>query len=141
MTDLLLRVEGLTKRFGPVVANDDVSFEVRRGELHCLLGENGAGKSTLSSCIYGLYRPERGRLYWQEREVSFGSPGEALRLGIGMVHQHFVLVPAFTVIENIIVGTNAPGIVLDVAAAARRLDELCRIYDLEADLHAEVGKL
>jgi simple sugar transport system ATP-binding protein len=102
-----LSIRSLSKRFGPVVANDNVSLEVRPGELHCLLGENGAGKSTLSSCVYGLYQPDEGRIFIDGEERRFHSPADAIRAGIGMVHQHFVLVPSFTVIENIVVGTGA----------------------------------
>src|SRR5688572_33489094 len=101
-----LSIWKLSKRFGQVNANDDVSLEIRPGELHCLLGENGAGKSTLSSCLYGLYQPDHGRVLVDGVPVALTSPVDALRAGIGMVHQHFVLVPTFTVLENIVVGTG-----------------------------------
>src|SRR3954471_15660734 len=97
----------ITKRFpGGVVANNDVTFEVARGEVHALLGENGAGKSTLSNILTGLYRPDAGEILLRGQPVSFASPREALEAGIGMVHQHFRLVPPFTVAENVILGDH-----------------------------------
>ncbi|MCY3877021.1 MAG: ATP-binding cassette domain-containing protein, partial [Rhodobacteraceae bacterium] len=97
-----LKVEQITKRFGDVVAVDSASFDVRRGEIHCLLGENGAGKSTLSECLYGFFRPDAGTIHLDGEEVSYASPRDAISRGVGMVHQHFVLVPTFSVIENIV---------------------------------------
>ena len=98
----LLRTRNLTKRFHQVVAIDSVSFDVQPGEIHCLLGENGAGKSTLAECIYGFYRPEQGEIYIEGEPVQISSPAEAIGRGIGMVHQHFVLVPTLSVLENIV---------------------------------------
>jgi simple sugar transport system ATP-binding protein len=101
----LLRVEQLTKRFPQVVANEGVSLEIyNKGEIHCLLGENGAGKSTLAECLYGFYKPDSGHIYFKGKPVRLSSPVDAIHLGIGMVHQHFVLVPPLTVIENVVVG-------------------------------------
>jgi len=102
----LLRTQALTKKFHQVVAIDSVSFDVRPGEIHCLLGENGAGKSTLAECIYGFYQPEQGEIFVEGKPVQMSSPAEAIGRGIGMVHQHFVLVPTLSVLENIVVGTN-----------------------------------
>ena len=136
-----LKVEGITKRFGDVVAVDSASFDVRRGEIHCLLGENGAGKSTLSECLYGFFRPDAGTIYLDGKEVSYTSPRDAISSGIGMVHQHFVLVPTFSVIENIILGTHATGWSLDLADARRRLTEICDSYEIEVDFDAEVWQL
>lgn len=137
----LLKVEELTKRFGQVVANDAVSLDVQRGEIHCLLGENGAGKSTLAECIYGFYKPESGRIYFEGELVNLATPSDAIDLGIGMVHQHFVLVPPLTVIENVIVGTPNPGVLLNVTAAETRLKSLCENYGFELDLNAKVWQL
>ncbi|WP_119299950.1 ABC transporter ATP-binding protein [Dongia deserti] len=135
-----LSISNLSKRFGPVIANDGVSLEIRPGELHCLLGENGAGKSTLSSCLYGLYQPDQGRIVIDGEERRFRSPADAIRASIGMVHQHFVLVPTFTVLENIVVGTGA-GWRLDTRAARRRVSELCQRNGLQLNLDALVGDL
>jgi general nucleoside transport system ATP-binding protein len=135
-----LSVKNLSKRFGPVQANDDVSLDVAAGELHCLLGENGAGKSTLSACLYGLYRPDGGRILVEGVEQAFRSPADAIAAGIGMVHQHFVLVPTFTVLENIVVGTGA-GVTLDLAQARKRIGALCERHALEIALDAVVEDL
>lgn len=137
----LLRVEGLTKRFPQVVANDNISLEVYKGEIHCLLGENGAGKTTLAECLYGFYRPDAGRIYFKGQPVRLTSPSDAIALGIGMVHQHFVLVPPLTVIENVVVGTPHTGILLDLRQAEKRLAELCRTYGVDLDLHAKIWQL
>jgi general nucleoside transport system ATP-binding protein len=130
-----LSIRNLSKRFGPVQANDDVSLDVAAGELHCLLGENGAGKSTLSACLYGLYRPDGGRILVEGVEQAFRSPADAIAAGIGMVHQHFVLVPTFTVLENIVVGTGV-GVTLDLAGARKRVRALCERHALEIALDA-----
>jgi general nucleoside transport system ATP-binding protein len=131
---------GLTKRFGPLVAVDGVSLTVAPGEIHCLLGENGAGKSTLSSCLYGLYRLDAGRMEVDGRPYAPRSPLDAVAAGLGMVHQHFVLVPTFTALENIVVGTGT-GWRLDLAAARRRVSELCAGYGIALDLDRRVGEL
>jgi simple sugar transport system ATP-binding protein len=125
-----LAVRHLTKRFGALIANDDVSLTVEAGELHCLLGENGAGKSTFSACVYGLLRPDAGEIEIDGSKVELTSPAKAIASGIGMVHQHFVLVPSFTVLENIVVGTGS-GLSLDMAEARRRILDLGRRFGLE----------
>ena len=109
-TAIAVAAFGVTKRFPGILANDDVTFEVRTGEVHALLGENGAGKTTLSNILTGLYRPEQGHLVVDDRPVVFASPRDAIAAGIGMVHQHFRLVPTFTVTENIVLGTDTPQI-------------------------------
>ncbi|HEX6119313.1 MAG TPA: ABC transporter ATP-binding protein [Dongiaceae bacterium] len=135
-----LSIRHLSKRFGPVQANDEVSLDVAAGELHCLLGENGAGKSTLSACLYGLYRPDGGRILVDGIERDFRSPADAIAAGIGMVHQHFVLVPTFTVLENIVVGTGT-GLPLDLAGARAQVRALCARHGLEINLDAAVEDL
>src|SRR5580765_6024239 len=99
-------MQGIRKEFPGVVANDDVSFDVRRGEVHALLGENGAGKSTLMNILYGLYKPDSGEILLNGRPVTFHSAKDAIAAGIGMVHQHFMLIPVMTVAENIVLGTE-----------------------------------
>ncbi|MBL8583937.1 MAG: ABC transporter ATP-binding protein [Rhizobiaceae bacterium] len=137
----VLRVEALTKRFAGVTANDGVDFDLSSGEIHCLFGENGAGKSTLSSCIFGFYRPDGGRIFVHGREVDFSSPSDAIAAGIGMVHQHFVLVPEFTVLENIIVGTQKSGWRLNAREARRKIEAICSEYGIEVNLDAYVWEL
>ena len=122
--DLVLEMRDIRKEFPGVVANDGVSFDVRRGEVHALLGENGAGKSTLMNILYGLYRPDGGEITLNGKPVSFSSAREAIEAGIGMVHQHFMLIPVMTVAENIVLGTEPVkgGVFLDEKAADRRVD-------------------
>jgi simple sugar transport system ATP-binding protein len=137
----LLHTQMLTKRFHQVVAIDSISFDVQPGEIHCLLGENGAGKSTLAECIYGFYKPEQGEIFVDGRVVQMSSPAEAIGHGIGMVHQHFVLVPTLSVLENIVVGTNSSGMLLDLSKAEKEVKRLCERYCVELDLGAKVWQL
>jgi general nucleoside transport system ATP-binding protein len=137
----LLRTEKLTKRFGEVIANQEVSFDIKPGEIHCLLGENGAGKTTLSECLFGYYHPEGGKIYFNEELVKITSPSDAIRLGIGMVHQHFILARPISVIENIVVGTDAAQMFLDLTEANKRLTQLCSDYDVSIDLNAKIWQL
>ncbi len=141
--DVVLDVRDVTKTFpGGVVANADVSFDLRRGEIHCLLGENGAGKSTLMNVIFGLYRPDEGEVLLNGAPTSFNSSRDAIRAGIGMVHQHFKLIPVFTVAENVVLGaepTNGP--FYDADAARSQILELGARYGLEVDPDAMVGDL
>ncbi|HIQ08909.1 MAG TPA: ATP-binding cassette domain-containing protein, partial [Anaerolineaceae bacterium] len=142
MNDLALEVRGVTKRFPGVVANDGVNFALRRGEIHALLGENGAGKTTLMNIIYGLYRPDEGEIFVNGQKAEINSPHDAIRLGIGMVHQHFMLVPVFTVAENLILGAEVTrGPMLDLAAARQAVQELSKHYGLEVDPDAVVEDL
>jgi ABC-type uncharacterized transport system ATPase subunit len=135
-----LELRGITKRFGPVVANARVDFDLRRGEVHALLGENGAGKSTLMSILYGLYHPDEGEILVDGDYVKVDSPARAIELGIGMVHQHFMLVPVMSVTENIVLGgePRGRGGLLDVREGARRVKELSERYGLVVDPDAVI---
>ncbi len=136
-----LRLAGITKRFPGVLANDDISLEVRGGEIHGLLGENGAGKTTLMNVVYGLYRPDDGQIFVDGQEVSIRNPEHAVELGIGMVHQHFMLVPDMTVSENVALGpSRGPGL-SRLEEVDERLEELSEQFGLPVDPHAVVEDL
>ena len=138
----VLEVEGVTKTFPGVIANEDVSLTLNHGEIHCLLGENGAGKSTLVNMVFGLHRPDRGTIRVRGETVRFDDSGDAIARGIGMVHQHFQLIPVFTVAENIILGNEVTrGAFLDLDSARRQIDELAERYGLAVDPDATVGDL
>ncbi len=100
----VLEAKGITKQFPGVLANDQVDFDLRKGEIHALLGENGAGKTTLMNILYGLYKPESGQVTVDDKPIAIHSPKDSIKAGIGMVHQHFMLIPVFTVAENIMLG-------------------------------------
>jgi simple sugar transport system ATP-binding protein len=135
-----VEMRGITKRFGALAANAEVDLTLRVGRIHALLGENGAGKSTLSKILYGLYRPDAGSIHVYGQPAHFGSPGEAMAAGVGMVTQHFSLVPTFTVAENIILGlTN--GLRLDRQAAEERVAALAKRYGLSVEPGAVVRNL
>ena len=140
---LALEMRAVTKRFPGVLANDRVNFQLEKGEIHALLGENGAGKSTLMNILYGLYSQDEGQVFLNGQEVEIAEPTDAIRLGIGMVHQHFMLVPVMTVAENIILGTEIVknGFVLDQKTAAQQISNLSRQYGLEIDPDAYVKDL
>ncbi|WP_448626942.1 ABC transporter ATP-binding protein [Geodermatophilus sp. URMC 64] len=126
-----VELRGITKRFPGVVANRDIELRVRRGEVHAIVGENGAGKSTLMKTLYGMHRPDEGTILLDGREVHFRSPADAIAAGIGMVHQHFMLADNFTVLENIVLGSEPTrGGRLDRAEARRRIAEISDRYDL-----------
>ena len=139
-TPPLVVMRGVTKRFPGVVANDDVSIELRAGEVHALVGENGAGKSTLMRVLYGIYPPDGGSIEVRGREVRIHSPRDAIARGIGMVHQHFVLVDPFTVAENVILGQEGSQL-LHPDEANRRVAELADMYGFQIDPSARVEQL
>lgn len=134
-----VKMVGVTKRFGKVTANNQVDFSVYSGEIHSLVGENGAGKTTLMRILYGLYAPTEGEIYIEGEKVEFSSSLQAIKKGIGMVHQHFMLIPRLTVAENIILGSE-PGsrLKLDRREAVRRIREICDRYHLAIDVEARV---
>ncbi|MGE5463574.1 MAG: ATP-binding cassette domain-containing protein, partial [Syntrophothermus sp.] len=103
---VVLDAKGITKKFPGVLANDNVNFDLRKGEIHALLGENGAGKTTLMNILYGLYKPDAGEVLVDGKPMELHSPKDAIHHGIGMVHQHFMLIPVFTVTENIMLGAE-----------------------------------
>ena len=139
----VLELKGITKRFPGIVANDHVDFTLGRNEVHALLGENGAGKSTLMNVLYGLYQPDEGEIYVKGERVKISSPKDAIDLGIGMVHQHFMLIPVMTVAENIVLA-NEPkqaGVLLDYTAARRRVEDLSRTFSFAIDPGARIDSL
>src|SRR4051794_21150258 len=137
-----LELRHITKRFGSLVANHAIDFELRRGEIHALLGENGAGKSTLMNVLYGLHQPDEGEIRLDGEPVRIGSPRQATGLRIGMVHQHFMLVPVMTVAENLVLGSEPhKGPLLDYGAAAARTRELSERFGLAVDPEARVEDL
>src|SRR4030067_1966450 len=137
---LAVEMLSIVKRFPGVVANDGVTLEIQQGEVHGLLGENGAGKTTLMNILYGLYRPGEGRLFVQGVEARFTNPGDAIAAGIGMVHQHFMLIPVFTVAENLVLGDEPRrGMRLDIRRAEQEVRELSSRYGLKVDPTARIG--
>ncbi|WP_274363564.1 ABC transporter ATP-binding protein [Paenibacillus thermotolerans] len=139
--DYAVEMLGIRKEFPGIVANDDITLRLKRGEIHALLGENGAGKSTLMSILFGMYQPDRGSIKVSGKEVRIGNPNVANKLGIGMVHQHFKLVENFTVTENIILGSEPRGwfgLKLDVDTASKRIEQLSKQYGLDVDPYAKI---
>lgn len=136
---VVLEAKGITKRFPGVLANDRVDFDLRQGEIHVLLGENGAGKSTLMNVLYGLYHPDEGQFFRNGQPISIDNPKDAIAQGIGMVHQHFMLIPVFTVTENIMLGEEEmKNGVLDRKGVAKKVRDLSHQYGLDIDPDAFV---
>lgn len=137
-----LEMRGIVKRFPGVLANDHVNFDVKAGEIHALLGENGAGKSTLMKTLYGLYQPDKGEILLNGRSVTIHSPTDSLKLGIGMIHQHFMLVDNVTVAENVALGLKSSrGARLDLDVVSARIRELAEKYGLQVNPDAVISKL
>jgi general nucleoside transport system ATP-binding protein len=139
----VLELRGITKTFPGVLANDNVNLALEQGEIHALLGENGAGKTTLMNILYGLYKPDQGEILVQGEKVDVQDPNDAIARGIGMVHQHFMLIPVMTVTENVMLGVEPTknGIFLDKAKVAKRIREISQQYGLEIDPDAYVKDL
>jgi simple sugar transport system ATP-binding protein len=138
-----LELRGITKRFGDLIANDSISLRVESGEIHALLGENGAGKSTLMNVVYGLLAPDEGKILVDEKEITINSPLDALAAGIGMVHQHFMLIPVFTVAENIVLGhEKVKGLgFLDLEGAKREIARVSAEFNFDVDPDALIEDL
>jgi simple sugar transport system ATP-binding protein len=141
MADTAVHMSGVVKRFPGVVANDGVNFDVRKGEVHALLGENGAGKSTLSNILTGLYRPDEGMIEIDGLPASFSSPKSALDAGIGMVHQHFRLVQPFTVAENVVLGNPETPFTIDSVSINEKVARLAERFDMAVDPAARIWQL
>jgi general nucleoside transport system ATP-binding protein len=139
----VLELRGMTKRFPGIVANDHIDFDLGRGEVHALLGENGAGKSTLMNVLYGLYHPDEGEIRIKGEPVRINSPKDAIERGIGMVHQHFMLIPVMTVAENIVLASEPTraGVLLDYGAARKRVTELSRTFNFAIDPDARIDEI
>ena len=138
---LAVRMLGIVKRFPGVVANDGVDFDLRVGEVHAVLGENGAGKSTLMNVLVGLYRPDEGRIEVDGRPVDFHSPRDAIGAGLGMVHQHFTLVPSQTITENILLGLDQPRFRLRLGSFEDEVAELAERFGLRVDPRAKIWQI
>ena len=139
----VLELRRITKRFPGIVANDAVDFDLRRGEVHALLGENGAGKSTLMNVLYGLYHPDEGEIVINGKPIRIGSPHAAIDAGIGMVHQHFMLIPVMTVAENIVLAEEprTAGVLLDYRAAVERVRAISEQFGLVVDPNAKIENI
>jgi len=139
---IVLEAKGITKQFPGVLASDNVNFDLRKGEIHALLGENGAGKSTLMNLIYGLHLPDKGEIIVNGKPIEIKSPNDSIAAGIGMVHQHFMLIPVFTVAENVMLGDEETKRgSLDRASVAAKINEISKQYGLDVDPNALVGPL
>ena len=135
----VIEMNHITKEFPGIKANDDITLQLKRGEIHALLGENGAGKSTLMSVLFGLYQPEEGEIRKNGEVVKINNPNDATALGIGMVHQHFKLIEVFTVLDNIILGAETTKMgFLQKKVARKKVEELSERYGLKVDLDAKV---
>ncbi len=140
-SNLIVEMKGIVKRFPGVLANDHVDFELRAGEIHALLGENGAGKSTLMNVLAGLYKQDAGSIKVKGRTLEFSSPRDAIKAGIGMVHQHFMLVPSQTVTENILLGLDEPRFFMRLNEYDKKIADLGERYGLKVDPRAKIWQL
>ena len=137
--DLVVRMENITKKFGDFIANDGIDLDIRRGEIHSLLGENGAGKTTLMNMLYGMSSPTSGEIYINNEKKEFKDPNDAIKAGLGMVHQHFMLIEPFTVVENIVLGMEPMnGIKVDIKKAREDVIALSEKYGFKIDPDAKI---
>ena len=138
-SQVMVRMKDIVKKFGTFTANDHINLTVHKGEVHAILGENGAGKSTMMNVLCGLYKPTSGQIFIKEKEVHFSSPKDAIDIGIGMVHQHFMLIQPFTVTDNIILGIEpVKGLAIDKATARKKVMELSERYGMKVDPDARI---
>ena len=139
-TEPAIELKDITKRFGHVIANSDVNLKVESGTIHGIVGENGAGKSTLMNILFGLYQPDSGTIFLNEQAVEVNSPEKSIALGIGMVHQHFMLVPTFTVLENAMLGNEGSMLLKSgEESVLNRLKGLSKNYGLDVDFEAIIS--
>ena len=138
---LMLVMNDITKRFPGIVANDHVNFSLRKGEIHTLLGENGAGKSTLMNVLDGIYYPDEGEIFIEGKRVDLRSPLDSMKHGIGMIHQHFMLVDSLSVIENVVLGLESQGFFLDRKAVAHQIEAIATKYNFRVDPYAKIWQL
>jgi len=137
-----IELKGITKKFGNLIANDSINLKVARGEIHAILGENGAGKSTLMNIVYGLVKADSGKILVEDKEVTINEPADALKYGIGMVHQHFMLIPVFTVAENIALGREqSKGGFLSLDEVKKRIKSLADEFKFDIDPDALIEDL
>ena len=141
-TRLAIELRDITKRFGHVIANSDVNLRVESGSIHGIVGENGAGKSTLMNILFGLYKPDSGKILLNDKPVEVNSPEKSIALGIGMVHQHFMLVPTFTVLENVMLGNEGSMLLKSgEESVLNRLKSLSKNYGLDVDFEALISDI
>ena len=139
LNTVVVDMRNITKKFGDFTANDGIQLTVHKGEIHAILGENGAGKSTLMNQLYGMYPPTSGEIYIKGQKIHMDSPKKAISAGIGMVHQHFMLVQPFTVTQNIVLGMEPQkGIMLDMATARKNVEAISKKYGLAVDPDAKI---
>lgn len=137
--DEIIKLENIEKHFGSVYANKDINLTIKRGDVHSIVGENGAGKSTLMNILYGMIRPDSGSIYYDGEKIEIKSPHDAIARGIGMVHQHFMLVPSFTVMENIVLGLPPRGEKIWRPENFRpEITKIMEDFGLEVDLNAKI---
>ncbi|MEG1416646.1 MAG: ATP-binding cassette domain-containing protein, partial [Clostridium sp.] len=135
-----IKVENITKTFGKVIANKNINFEAKQGEIHCLLGENGAGKSTLMSILSGVYTPDNGSIFINEEKVTLNSPKDSINHGIGMVHQHFKLIESMTALQNILLGNNK-SIFIKGKEKQKEIQQIIDKYGFDVDLNKLVHNM
>ena len=139
MSEYAIEMLGITKRFPGIIANDNITLQLKKGEIHALLGENGAGKSTLMSVLFGLYQPEEGEIHKDGKKVEIKDPNDANDLGIGMVHQHFMLMPNLSVLQNIILGkTPTKNGLIDTKDAKEKIQKIMDTYDLPVNMDEKI---
>lgn len=141
MENFAVQLKGITKHFPGVLANDHIDFNLRKGEIHTLLGENGAGKSTLMNILDGIYYPDKGEIYIQGKKVNIRNPSDAMENGIGMVHQHFMLVDTLTVLENIVLGLKSQGFYINKEKIAKRIEEISQKYHFNINPYVKIWQL